>query len=86
MNRPGTGAGDLLHVSVNENRDATLRIDPERTYSLAELIDLAQAHNPEMRVAWEQARARAAARGAERGVPDACRRSTREAELSGCPG
>ena len=33
-------------------------IEPDRMYSLAELIDLAEAHNPEARVAWERARAR----------------------------
>jgi hypothetical protein len=27
-------------------------IDPTRTYSLTELVDLAEAHNPETRVAW----------------------------------
>src|ERR1700723_4045941 len=41
-------------------------IDPTRTYSLAELIDLAEAHNPEARVAWERARAKAAALGVAR--------------------
>ena len=37
--------------------------EPERVYSLAELIDLAEAHNPETRVAWESARAQAAELG-----------------------
>src|ERR1700756_755228 len=41
-------------------------MDPTRTYSLAELIDLAEAHNPETRVAWERARAQAAALGIAR--------------------
>ena len=40
-----------------------LQIAPDRTYSLAELIDLAEAHNPETRVAWESARAQFAALG-----------------------
>ena len=40
-----------------------LHIEPDRVYSLAELIDLAEAHNPETRVAWENARAQAAALG-----------------------
>jgi outer membrane protein TolC len=31
-------------------------IDPDRTYELAELIDIAQRTNPETRVAWEHAR------------------------------
>ena len=43
-----------------------LPIEPARVYSLAELIDLAEAHNPETRVAWESARAQAAALGIAR--------------------
>ena len=35
-------------------------------YSLAELIDLAEAHNPETRIAWEGARAQLAALGVAR--------------------
>jgi outer membrane protein len=38
-------------------------IDPTHTYSLAELIDLAQINNPETRVAWEHARQAALAVG-----------------------
>lgn len=41
-------------------------IEPDRVYSLAELIALAEAHNPETRVAWEGARAQAAALGIAR--------------------
>jgi outer membrane protein len=40
-----------------------LAIDPTHTYSLAELIDLAQINNPETRVAWEHARQAALAVG-----------------------
>jgi len=43
-----------------------LRIDSGRVYSLAELIDLAKAHNPETRLAREGARAQAAALGIAR--------------------
>jgi outer membrane protein TolC len=43
-----------------------LRIESDRTYSLTELIDLAEAHNPETRVAWESARAQGAALGIAR--------------------
>jgi outer membrane protein len=43
-----------------------LSIEPDKIYSLAELIDLAEAHNPETRVVWESARARAAALGIAR--------------------
>jgi len=43
-----------------------LSFDEEKTYSLPELIDLAESHNPETRVAWERARAQAAAWGVAR--------------------
>lgn len=43
-----------------------LPIELDKAYSLAELIDLAEAHNPETRVAWEGARAQAAALGIAR--------------------
>jgi outer membrane protein TolC len=42
------------------------RIEADRIYSLAELIDLAESFNPETRVAWESARAQAAALGIAR--------------------
>jgi outer membrane protein len=54
-------SGDAKHF-----RNSRLSIDPARIYSLAELIDLAQTHNPETRVAWERARAQAAALGVAR--------------------
>ncbi len=44
----------------------TLGIESDRVYSLAELIDLAEAHNPETRVAWEIARAQVGALGVAR--------------------
>ncbi len=43
-----------------------LSIEPDKLYSLAELIDLAEVHNPETRVIWESARAQAAALGLAR--------------------
>src|SRR5580693_5825799 len=43
-----------------------LPIDQDKAYPLAELIDLAEAHNPETRVAWENALAQAAALGIAR--------------------
>jgi len=42
------------------------RPDPARTYSLPELIDLAETYNPETRFAWERARSQAAALGIAR--------------------
>jgi outer membrane protein len=41
-------------------------IESDKAYSLAEFIDLAESHNPETRVAWERARAQAAALGIAR--------------------
>ena len=43
-----------------------LRIDPAKSYSLAELIDLAEEHKSETHAAWEAARAQAAAVGIAR--------------------
>jgi outer membrane protein len=40
--------------------------DADQTYTLAELIDLAEQHNPDTRVAWEQAKSRADALGIAR--------------------
>src|ERR1700726_3454578 len=52
---------DAKHFS-----ESGYRIESDRVYSLAELVDLAEAHNPETRVAWERARAQAAALGVAR--------------------
>jgi outer membrane protein len=65
-NRPWTGNPDERRAIAEPWRDSALRFDPAKTYSLAELIDLAQRHNPDTRVAWEQARAQAAALGIAR--------------------
>ena len=47
-------------------RPQQLPLDANRDYSLAELIDLAESHNPETRFAWERARAQAATLGLAR--------------------
>jgi outer membrane protein len=47
-------------------RSTVVRIDLERVYPLAELIDLAEANNPETRIAWEGAVAQAGALGVAR--------------------
>src|SRR5271166_3492832 len=46
--------------------DSRFVIDSAKTYSLSELIDLAEAHTPATRVSWERARAQAAALGVSR--------------------
>ena len=41
-------------------------VDPNKAYSLAELVDLAEQHDPQTRFAWERAKAQAAALGIAR--------------------
>jgi outer membrane protein TolC len=48
------------------NRGVPYTFDSAKQYTLAELIDLAEAHNPQTRIAWEQAKARAALLGVAR--------------------
>jgi outer membrane protein TolC len=46
--------------------ESRFSVEPDRTYTLAELVNLAEEHNPETRVAWESARAQMAALGVAR--------------------
>src|SRR5262249_13625759 len=55
-----------LAREVLQFRDSRGSIDPSKIYSLAELIDFAEAHDPLTRVAWENAYAQAAALGIAR--------------------
>ena len=55
-----------LETDARNIPDLRFTIDPSKTYSLPELIDLAEAHNPATRVSWEGARAQAAALGIAR--------------------
>src|SRR5947199_10333584 len=45
---------------IPEGRPA---IDPQKIYSLPELIDVAEAHNPETRVVWERSKQQSAQLG-----------------------
>jgi outer membrane protein len=64
---PWHGSGEQsIEEDAKNLRESRLNLDPARTYSLAELIDLAEAHNPQTHVAWERARAQAAALGIAR--------------------
>ncbi len=61
------GLGEArFEADARKLTEAKLNLDPEKTYSLPELIDLAESHNPETRVAWERARGQAAAWGVAR--------------------
>lgn len=59
-------AEESLDRSLKARSEAKYVIDSTKVFTLPELIDLAQQHNPETRVAWEQARARAASLGIAR--------------------
>lgn len=56
---------DAEHDSLTQVR-ANYTVDPAKTYTLADLIDLAEEHNPETRLAWQNAKARAASLGIAR--------------------
>ena len=47
---------DLVQRERKSEPSTAVRVDPEKTYELPELIDVAQRTNPETRVAWERAR------------------------------
>jgi outer membrane protein TolC len=56
---------NLQRQSATRPNDS-IKHEPDKTYTLGELIDLAERHNPETRVAWEQAKSKAAALGIAR--------------------
>src|SRR5216683_3534477 len=55
-----------IEADAKNLRGSRFNVDPGKTYSLAELVNLAEAHNPETRLAWERARSQAAALGVAR--------------------
>jgi len=64
---PWHGIGEQsIEADAKNFREPRFSIDPTKSYSLAELIDLAETHNPETHFAWERARAQAAALGIAR--------------------
>jgi len=64
---PWHGVGEQRIEAEGKNfRESKFSTDPAKNYSLAELIDLAETHNPETQLAWERARAQAAALGVAR--------------------
>jgi outer membrane protein TolC len=64
---PWHGVGEQrIEADAKNFRESTFSTDPAKIYSLAELIDLAETHNPETHFAWERARMQAAALGVAR--------------------
>src|ERR1700675_1913025 len=55
-----------IEADAKNLRDSRFNVDPGNTCSLAELVNLAEAHTPETRLAWERARSQAAALGVAR--------------------
>jgi outer membrane protein len=55
-----------IQAEAKNFSEFNFELDPSKTCTLPELIDLAESHNPETRVAWERARAQAAAWGIAR--------------------
>ena len=64
---PWHGVGEQrIEADAKNSRESSFGIDPIKSYSLAELIDLAEMHNPETQLAWERAREQTAAFGVAR--------------------
>src|SRR5579872_6897928 len=55
-----------VEADLRDIPDSRFTIDSAKAYSLPELIDMAEAHNPVTRDSWEFARAQAAALGVAR--------------------
>jgi outer membrane protein TolC len=55
-----------IEADAKNLREPKFSTDPAKSYSLGELIDVAETHNPETHFAWERARAQAAALGVAR--------------------
>ena len=55
-----------LQKDLATHPEAKYDINASKSYTLSELIDLAQQHNPETRAAWEEAKSRAASLGIAR--------------------
>ena len=67
---PGTvwhGKGEqALQRELAAQHEPVFSVDSNKIYTLSELIDLAEQHNPETRVAWEAAKTRADSLGVAR--------------------
>ena len=65
--RPWHGSAEFsMKEDAGRVRDSRFAADQSKTYSLSELIDSAETHNPATRAAWERARSQAAALGITR--------------------
>jgi outer membrane protein TolC len=62
--QPPAGFASTQHEAAEQDRRTP--IEPDHVYTLSELVDLAERHNPSTRAAWENARAAAARLGVAR--------------------
>src|SRR6201981_2046480 len=64
---PWHGSAEFnMQTYANKVTASRFTLDQSKTYALSELIDLAEAHTPATRTAWERARSQAAALGITR--------------------
>ncbi len=70
QNLPSTASKPMALSQIQPASSSLSRrtgeLDPARTYSLPDLIDFAQSHNPDTRIAWELAKQRADQAGVAR--------------------
>jgi outer membrane protein TolC len=59
-------AEEGLTKQLSSRPETKYALDPAKPYTLAELVDLAEQHNPETRLAWQRAKTQAAALGIAR--------------------
>ena len=59
-NHPWDASRARQTLAVPAPPKAAVDLDPNKTYTLAELIDIGEQNNPDTRVSWQNARARAA--------------------------
>ncbi len=64
--RPWEGSGVQVAKEMARNPLSEITTDPNKVYSLGELVDLAEEHNPQTRLAWQAAKRRAAEVGIAR--------------------
>jgi outer membrane protein TolC len=66
-NRPWSSPyGQQIQTQNQSLPSPKFNVDPNKAYSLPELVDLAEQHNPETRLGWERAKAQAGALGIAR--------------------
>lgn len=59
-------AEERIEAEAKNVLESRFELDSAKIYSLSDLVDLAETHNPDTRVAWQRARSQAAALGVAR--------------------